>query len=194
VRKTKIAGAETSNTRARYQNLSKADREKQILQGLTNEFKYSLSLKSVSMQKLDKLEDSLNTEFNFSLTNYVGEIAGMNVISLPWYDIYNSLEFVALEKRNFPINLWQFSSTPYDKEVMTVMLPAGKQWLSLPKNVSYTCSSLSYSLTYEQKSDRVIVTREVKYLKDQIPVNEYAAFREVVHKMAEADKKQIAFR
>jgi hypothetical protein len=60
--------------------------------------------------------------------------------------------------------------------------------------VSYTCSSLSYSLTYEQKSDRVIVTREVKYLKDQIPVNEYAAFREVVHKMAEADKKQIAFR
>jgi len=194
VRKTKIAGAETSNTRVRYQNLSKADREKQILQGLTNEFKYSLSLKSVSMQKLDKLEDSLNTEFNFSLTNYVGEIAGMNVISLPWYDIYNSLEFVALEKRNFPINLWQFSSTPYDKEVMTVMLPAGKQWLSLPKNVSYTCSSLSYSLTYEQKSDRVIVTREVKYLKDQIPVNEYAAFREVVHKMAEADKKQIAFR
>jgi hypothetical protein len=68
------------------------------------------------MQKLDKLEDSLNTEFNFSLTNYVGEIAGMNVISLPWYDIYNSLEFVALEKRNFPINLWQFSSTPYDRK------------------------------------------------------------------------------
>jgi len=193
-RKTKVAGAETSGTRSKYQNLSDADRDKQILQGLTNEFKYSLSLKSVTMSKLDKLSDSLNSEINFSMTNYVGEIAGMKVISLPWYDSYNSLEFVALEKRDYPVNLWQFSATPYDKEIITVMLPAGKQWLSLPKNVSYTCSALSYNLTYQQKSDRVIVTREVKYLKDQIPVNEYAAFREVVHKMAEADKKQIAFK
>lgn len=193
-RKARIAGAETSNIRARFQNLSKEDREKQILQDLTNEFKNSLSLKSVNLQKLDKLEDSIQTDFNFTLSNYVGEIAGMDVISLPWSDTYNSLEFVGLEKRNHPLNLWQLSLTPYDKEVMTVSLPAGKKWLTLPKNVNYTCSALSYSLSYELRGDKVIITREVKYLKDQVAVNEYPAFRDVVHKMADSDKKQIAFK
>jgi hypothetical protein len=194
IRKARLAGAETSAIRARFQNLSREDREKQILQDLTNEFKYSLSLKSLNLFKIDKLEDSIQTDFNFTLSNYVGEIAGMNVISLPWSDTYSSLEFVGLEKRSYPLNLWQVSLTPYDREVMTLTLPAGKKWLSFPRNVNYTCSALSYSLNYELRADKVIVTREVKYLKDQVSVNEYPAFRDVVHKMAEADKKQIAFK
>ena len=193
-RKTRLAGSETSLIRSKFQNLSRDDRDKQVLQTLTNEFKNAVKLQSAKWQNLNELSDSASSDFTFTLSNYVGDIAGMKVISLPWTDSYGSLEFVSLENRAFPINMWELSSTPYDKEVMTITLPAGSQWLPLPKNVNINSSALTYSLSYEMKPGKVVVTRTVKYLKDQVPVNEYAAFREVVHKMAEADKKQIAFK
>jgi hypothetical protein len=118
----------------------------------------------------------------------------MQIVKIPWSDALSSLEFISLEKRTYPINLWSFSSTPYDKEIMTIMFPKGKKLVEIPKNISYNCPSLSYTLVYEVKADRLIVTRELKYLKEQVPVSEYDAFKDVVNKFTEADKTQLAFK
>jgi tetratricopeptide (TPR) repeat protein len=193
-RKSKIAGAEVSSTRGAYRNQSEEDRRKEITRLLSNEFSNGLSLKDFAIKNLDNLLDTVNMEYRFTVDNYTSDIAGMKIVKLPWSDTYSSSEIVSLDKRNFALNLWNFSSTPYDKEIMTIILPAGKKWIEIPKNVNYKCSSISYSLTYTPKPGQLVVTREVKYLKDQIPVNEYAEFKEVVTKMAEADKQQMAFK
>ena len=193
-RSSKIAGAEVSATRNAYRNQSEDDRKKAISRSLSNEFSNALSLKELSFRNLDNLLDTVMMEYRFTVDNYASEIAGMKIIKVPWTDAYSSLEVVSLEKRNFALNLWSFSSTPYDREQITIVLPQGKKWVEIPKNVSYQCPSLSYSLSYTAKPGQLIVTREVRYLKDQVSVGEYPAFREVVNRMAEADKKQLAFR
>ena len=194
VRKSLMSGAEAGSIRATYRNESDDDRRKAVTRLLSGQFNNAISVHTLKFDSLDNLSENVSEEYSFSVDNFATEIAGMKAIRLPWFDSYSSLEIVSLAERKFPLNLWRFSSTPYDKEKIVIRLPEGKKLLEVPRNVSYQCPSLSYSLTYEVKDSEVIVTREVKYLKDQVPVDEYARFKEIVIKMAEADKQQLAFK
>lgn len=193
-RSNSSTGAEASRMRGSYRHQSNDDRNKQLTSSLSNEFAKNVLLQQLSFSNLDNLSDTVKMNYHFSVDNYTSEVAGMQIFSFPWVDIYGSLGFVSMEKRQFPIALWSVSSTPADKEVITFILPAGKKLIEAPKNVSYSCPALNYSLHFEVKPDRVIATREVKYLAEEVPTSEFAAFKEVLNKMVAADKKQIAFK
>lgn len=193
-RTTYYTGAETSNWRNRYRDQSEEDKRKKMSKSLGSEFSTAISLKDFSISNLDKLTDTLTLKYGVNIDNYASEIAGMKIIRLPWTDQYSSLDFISLEKRNHPIELWYFSSTPFDKEEMTVVLPKGKKLIEVPANVNISCPSLSYSLTYAMKGENLVVTREVKYLKEFVEPAEYSQFKETITKMAEADKKQLAYK
>ena len=131
---------------------------------------------------------------SFVVDNFASQLLGMQIFKLPWSDSYSTLDFISLENRKYPFILWRFSSTPYDKEIMTVILPAGKKLAEIPKNISFSCPAMSYSLSYQVKPDRVIVTREVKYLTEIIPTAEYGTFKEFITKMNESDTKQYGLK
>ena len=150
-------------------------------------------MKSQVFTHLDDLKDSLQKTFEFSLENYSTEIAGMKIIKLPWSDGFNNMEFIAPDKRTYPLNMWEFSSTDRDVETLTIHIPAGKKWVEIPKNLSYQCPSLTFIQTVKQMPDKLVITREVRYLKAQVPVTEYEAFKKVVNDIGVSDKKQIAF-
>jgi len=194
VRANKKIGAEASVTRGAYKDQGEDDRNKGLLKSLSGEFNKKVVLKSFSMTNLDNLNDTIQMDYRFTIENFTSEIVGLQIFKLPWSDSYGSLDFVSLETRNYPFNLWSFSTTTRDKEVMTVTLPPGKKLAEIPKNVSFSCAAMSYNLSFETKPDRIIATREVKYLKEQVPVSEYAAFKEFIGKMAEADNKQLGFK
>ena len=187
-------GAESSGTRSGYRNKSEEDKKKDLTKSLTGEFNNPISLKSFSISNLDNLTDTITFLYNFEADKYSTEIAGMQIVKLPWADGYSNFSFLSMEKRTYPFNLWSFSSTPFDNEVLTVTLPAGKKWVELPKNISYSCSAISFTMNFEMKGDKLIVTRDLKYLKDQIPVDEFKSFKETVSKIVEADRKQYAFK
>jgi tetratricopeptide (TPR) repeat protein len=195
IKRTAIkTGAETSTTRAGYKDKGDEERRKDLLKSLSSEFNNKISLKSLEISDLDKLTDSLKTEYSFELEKYCTEIAGMQIVKIPWFDEYNSLEFVAAEKRVFPFNIWEFNTVDKDIETITLTIPTGKKWVEIPKNVSYNSPSLNYKLTFVQTQNKLVATREVNYLKEQIPVAEYDAFKKIVNDLTEADKKQIAFK
>jgi len=193
-RNSKKIGAEASVTRGAYKDQGEEDRNKGLLKSLSGEFNKKVALKSFSMSNLDNLKDTVDMRYTFTVENFTSEIVGMQIFKLPWSDSYGSLDFVSLETRNYPFNLWSFSTTQKDREVMSIILPVGKKLAELPKNVNLSCPAMNYSLTFEVLPDRIIATREVKYLKEQVPVNEYAGFKEFVGKMAEADNKQMGFK
>ena len=187
-------GAETSGTRNSYRNKSDEDKKKDLTKSLTSEFNNPISLKSYNFTNLDNLNDSIVFQYSFEADKYPTEIAGMKIIKLPWADAYSNFDFLSLDKRTYPFNLWNFSYTPFDNEELTITLPAGKKWVEIPKNIYYECSAISFSMTFEMKGDEMVVTRNIKYLKDQIPVNEYKIFKETMTKIAEADRKQYAYK
>ncbi|MEO7310796.1 MAG: DUF3857 domain-containing protein [Chitinophagaceae bacterium] len=196
-RSSKKMGAEASATRGAYKDQGAEDRDKGLLKSLSGEFNKKVSLKSFTMTNLDNLRDTIDMNYRFTLDNFTSEIVGMQIFKLPWSDSYGSLDFVSLETRKYPFNLWSFSSTPRDKEEMTIVLPAGKKLAEVPKNVTLSCPSMSYALNFTidpTKPDRMVATREVKYLKEQVPVSEYAGFKEFIGKMGDADSKQLGFK
>jgi tetratricopeptide (TPR) repeat protein len=196
-RVAKKIGAEASVTRGAYKDQGEEDRNKGLLKSLSGEFNKKVNLKTFSMTNLDNLKDTVDMNYKFSIEGFSSEIVGMQIFKLPWSDSYGSLDFVSLETRNYPFNIWSFSSTNKDKEVMTIVLPTGKKLAEAPKNVSISCPAMSYELSFKTdptKPGRIIATREVKYLKEQVPVTEYAAFKEFISKMGEADSKQLGFK
>lgn len=193
-RKSVRSGAESASMRADYQGMSAEDQQKSKIRLLSSEFNNELTLNKLTVSNIDNLDDTVTEEYQFNLTNFTSEIAGMKIIKLPWVDAYTSLELVSLAERKLPLNLWKFSTTPDDVETMTIELPAGKKLVEVPKDLSFSCPALSYKLHFEMKNDRLLVTREVKYLKDEVSVQEYPAFKNVIIKMTEADKQQLAFK
>ena len=187
-------GAETSSTRYSYRNKSDDDTKKELSKMLSGEFNNPINVKSYKITNLDNLNDTVVYQYNFIADKYCTEIAGMQILKLPWADALSNLEFISLDTRTYMFNLWSFSSTKFDHETLTVSLPLGKKWVEIPKNISYTCSSIAYNLGFELKGDKLVVTRDIKFLKDQIPVTEYKEFKETISKVAEADRKQIAFK
>jgi hypothetical protein len=190
----KFFGAETSTVRESYKDQSEQDRTKGLKESLAKEFGKNVNLSGLKLSNLDNLQDSVVMEYQFIVDNYISPVAGMQLFKFPWSDTYVSPGFLSLDKREFPINLWSFSTTPYDKEEITFVLPAGKKLLEAPKNVSYKCAALTYDLRFAVKGDKIVAVREVHYLKDQVPTTEFPAFKQVITDMLEADKLQIAYK
>ena len=193
-RVNKRLGAEAATTRYNFKDKGEEDRRKDLTSSLSNEFNKKVVLKTLSISNLDNLSDTLTMSYGYTVDNFTSELLGMQIFKLPWSDSYNSLNFVSLEERKYPINLWSFSTTPVDKETMTIMLPAPKKLAEVPKNITLTHPAISYNLTYTVKPDRLIVVREVKYLKDQVLPAEYASFKEIITKINEADQKQYGLK
>lgn len=193
-RSSKKMGAEASASRANYKNKGLDDRNRELTTSLSGEFNKKIGLKSFTLTDLDNLKDTVGMDYKFTVDNFTSEIVGMQIFKLPWSDTYGSVDFVSLENRKYPFNLWSFSSTPREREVMTIILPVGKKLAEEPKNVSISIPSISYNLSFIVKPDRIIATREVKYLKEQVSVAEYPLFKEFIGKMNESDNKQMGFK
>jgi hypothetical protein len=193
-RKNKRIGAEASGIRYSYKNKSETDRKKDMLSSLSSEFNRKVNLKSLSFEGLDDLSDTAQMKYTFSVDKFSSELMGMQLFKLPWNDSYNSLDFVSLEERKFPMNVWLFSTTPKDNEAITLQLPPGKVLAEVPKNISLSHPAISYSLTFTVKPGQVKIVREVNYLKDQVSLDEYASFKDIIIQMNEADGKQYGIK
>lgn len=187
-------GAETSRIRNNYRDKSEEDRKKEQLKYLSDEFNTKVDLKSFKLYNLNELADTLKSENSFVVNKYCSEIAGMQIIKIPWFDALSSLDFVSTDDRKFPFNLWEYSYVKKELETIFITIPEGKKWVELPKNISYTSPFITYKLTFVMKQNKLIAIREVNYLQDQIKASDYQAFKKIINDINESDKKQFAFK
>lgn len=187
-------GAEASGTRYSFKDKSTTDRENDLRSTLSSEFNKKISLKSVELKGLENLSDSVHMDYAFTVENFSSELMGMQIFKLPWADAFQSLDFVSLEDRKYPFNLWSFSGTPLDRETITVEWPAGKQISEKPADIELKHPAIRYQLTYRFDKGKMIVNRQVDYLKEQVPVEEYDSFRQIITQIAEADNKQYGYK
>lgn len=187
-------GSEASESRSGYIDTKQEDRVKDLNNSLSSEFNKSVKVESFDLKNIETLDDTVMLDYKFTVDNFTSDIVGMQVFKLPWAESFKSVDFVALEKRKYPLSIYSLSATPLEKEVMVVKLPAGKKLAEIPKNISLKGPIMTYDITYNVKADKLIVTREVKYLKDKVTPEDYPAFKTFITKLNEADNKQIAIK
>jgi hypothetical protein len=153
-----------------------------------------VKLTELNFSDLSSLSDTVSYKLAFTVSNALMDVAGMKIIKLPWSDSYSSLDFLTLEKRTFPFNVWSFSSIETATEELIVELPKGKLLAEMPKTVVIKNEILSYSLTFKMVGTKLSATRSLKFNKEIVSPLDYIVFKESFTKISEADSKQVAFK
>lgn len=188
-------GALCTYTRSRYADKGKDEIEKSMTKSVSSAFSNQVKLSNITFKNLDDLADTVVYSYTLNAKNTVQDVAGMKILKLPWVDLNSNLSIVSLEKREYPVMLWSYSSQEEETETIKLILPPGKLMVEKPKDVTISCSSASYSLTFDSSKPGILIAkRKFLVLKDIVPTAEYEAFRDFMNKVSEYDTKQFAFK
>ena len=193
-RSTVRTGVFADGTRYDYAELGKTEQMKTMNQTIGSDFTTPVKLTELTFSDLSTLSDTVTYKVAFTVSNALMDVAGMKIIKLPWSDSYSSLDFLTLEKRSFPFNVWSFSSIENATEELTIEVPKGKLLVEMPKTVSINTPMVSYSLNFKMAGAKLVATRSLKFNKEVVTPEEYNAFKETFTKISEADSKQVAFK
>ena len=123
------------------------------------------------------------------------DVAGMKIFKLPWTDALNSLSFVTLEERKYPLEFWSYIYIDSAVEELGIVLPPNRQFVEIPRNVKLECSVASYELTFDIKPGKEIKAKRVFIKKkDIVSPEEYKDFRDFINAVGENDAKQYAIK
>ena len=193
-RTTTRTGVFADGTRSDYAELGKEEQMKTMSRAIGSDYTTPVKLTELNFSDLSSLSDTVSYKLAFTVSNALMDVAGMKIIKLPWSDSYSSLDFLTLEKRTFPFNVWSFSSIETATEELIVELPKGKLLAEMPKTVVIKNEILSYSLTFKMVGTKLSATRSLKFNKEIVSPLDYIVFKESFTKISEADSKQVAFK
>lgn len=195
VRKSVKTGMFAAQMRGEYADQGKDKQEKYITQAISSDFTNPAKLLSLSFDDLKTLKDSVSYTYSFNIKSELSEVIGIKIFRIPWSEAIHSLDFLSLETRKYPFMVWSYNSAETSREIMNIEIPKGKALAEVPKNVVLTCAAADYSLTYNSTTPgKLQAVREMKFKKDKVSPEEYAAFREFFNQVAEADTKQLGFK
>ena len=188
-------GAEAADYRDYFRNLGDEERLKRTNQAVASDFSTPAKVTNLKFENLDNLTDSVMVQSTISVKNALQDVAGMQIVKLPWANRISSLEDVTAETRNFPFELWQYQSEDSDTEQMIVTLPQGKKFLEEPKNVHLECPNASYTVTVTTQSPGVfILQRSLVRKSEQVSVEQYEEFRNFITQVSQTDNKQYGIK
>ncbi|MFM9984490.1 MAG: DUF3857 domain-containing protein [Flavobacteriales bacterium] len=193
-RKTIRSGDMASSTRSNYADIGREEQEKDMTRAIASGHTNQVKLMGLSFGNLQGREDTIHYNYKYRVTNEVNDVVGMKIFRLPWADKLETLDFIALEKRNYPFVMYEEFGAENEKEVLTFTVPTGKVLAEVPKNAKYSCAVADYSITYVKQGNKLVATREFKIKKEYMEVSEYNEFKEFFNKVMEADTKQIALK
>ena len=182
-----------SSVRHSYRNIGSEEQLKLINQSISSDFSVPVKVTDLSFNNLDNLEDSLIIKHKTEVTKALQDVAGMKLFKMPWTDKIGSLDIVGAENRNYPLEFWAYIDYDQTTEEINILLPIGKKFMEIPKDVTLECANAIYSLAFNAKTPgRLIITRSFRRIADQVTPQEYPAFRDFIHQVSESDNKQFA--
>ncbi len=188
---SKRTGAESAAVRYFYREKSQADREKGYLQGLSRDFP-NASLRKLVFSGLDTVTNTVSTNVEFRVPDYVSQSGKFKFLKLPWADKLEPNEALASEKRTYPIVSWSYEDTL--REQLSVKLPNGFVVEDVIPKVRYTSPVADYSVTYKLSGGSLLATREFIQKKNKVQPEEYVAYKKFYNDALKEDTKQIVLR
>jgi tetratricopeptide (TPR) repeat protein len=179
--------------KSQYRHLSNKERDKFVLDGLKSYYTNS-TLGKLEFFGLDGTADTVRTNIDYKLQDVITQVGGISLFALPWSSKATSSDFVLNEERAFPIDLSKVMYADMDKETITVVIPANKTLVEVPKTVTYSCAYAEYTLSCKLVNKTLQFTRELKYKGNIIPTENVPEFSAFYKKVIEADARQIGIK
>ena len=187
--------ANASYMRDTYRDLGAEEQLKKITQAVASDFSVPIKVTNPKFKNLDNLNDSIIYDCNVEIKNSLQDVAGMKILQLPWIDKISSLEVVASDTRQYPLELWQFKTEDQNTQKLTIQLPQGKSFVEIPKDISLECANAKYTLTFDSHiPGKLVVARSFTRKSELVSTQEYPKFKEFINLVSEADNKQYAIK
>jgi predicted Zn-dependent protease len=188
-------GELASYYRDRFVDMGSEDRLKEMNQSVASSWNVPVKVTNLKFEHLDDLCDSVPYSYDIEATGAMQNVAGMKIFKLPWSEAIQSLAIVALDKRKYSLEFWKYIYGDTEYEEITIILPKGKKFVEIPKNVKLSCAAASYELTFNfKKAGQVKVKRIFKKKKDIVGTGEYKEFKKFINAVSENDNKQYVLK
>jgi tetratricopeptide (TPR) repeat protein len=187
-------GSLTSGWRDGYANLTAEKQKQSYEEMLSKGYKNPVKLDSVSFIGLKDLSDSVTINYNYTVKNEVIEAGSMKMIKVPFIDLIATLDGVSLEKRQFPIDYWNYENTDAYDAVVTIQVPAGQKIIEVPANQNFTFKGSTYSMKYVREGEKLKVYRTARLQRENIAPADYEQFKKFFNDIVEAESKYVVFK
>ncbi|MDC1068569.1 transglutaminase domain-containing protein [Candidatus Kapabacteria bacterium] len=189
--KTIKAGGEAARMRSSFSSLSEVDRFKAMQDAVSGSLP-SVKLKELNLDNIGTTQDSVSYSYIYESKDPYTSIGNMEIIKVPWTDVFEFSEIVSQENRKYPLALWMVYNSDFNEENFTINIPDGKKLIEMPNNVSISNEIFDYNISFEQKANKLICRRFSKMKSDIVSPEQYSKFKLDFEKIMKADKTQIA--
>ncbi|MBP5318988.1 MAG: DUF3857 domain-containing protein [Paludibacteraceae bacterium] len=188
--KIEMIGENAASQRGAYLNQSDEYRQKEVSEGIASWYDGVTKVENIQFEHLDDMEPMVVRDQDVTVENYVQQVADMQLFKLPWIVRLQNTNLVASETRKYELNMW--ASLYRDNYTqMTVQLPAGKNFVEMPKSVVYRCNGAEYRVKVEKLSqNRVRLTRTMTCNKDFLAPSDFPEFRKFYTDIMNYEAKQ----
>ena len=190
----KLFGNLTSGWRSSYGSISAEKQIEDFEQYVGNSYKNPVKMEKLRFKGLEELGDSIVCSYTYSIKNEVIEAGSMRMIKIPFLDVIASLENFSLDKREFPIEYWNYENTDKYETSITVQLPPGQKFLEIPSNVDLVLKNNTYSIKYIKMGQTLKVIRSAKLQRQNIDPADYESFKKFFNDIVEAESKYLVFK
>jgi hypothetical protein len=118
----------------------------------------------------------------------------MTIYPIVFSDRLQAPTYISTVTRSLPIDLWQMFQAEHYRETLHVTPPSGMSLVEVPESTTIENEYFSYSMTFTGNEDKLIATRTFRLLADRVPPAAYAAFRQDMQQLLEAEEVQLAYR
>ena len=189
-------GVFSSGVRQNFLNLDDERQIKEMEKSVAGSYKNNVRMEQVRFNELDKLNDSVMYSYSYNVKNEIAEIGSLNTFRIVYPDIVASLNNFSADKRDYPIEYWNYEDADAYETVVTITAPDGKKFVELPAGESLTFKDMKFSIQYTLKTpNKLIVTRRFSNERQQqIAPEDYTAFKTFFEKIVKAEQKFIAYK
>lgn len=188
------SGHLVSGWRDDYATLPEEQQRENFEQMLNGGYKNGVKLGALSFTNLDNLQDSITISYDFTAKNEVIEAGSMKMIKLPFTDAIVTMDAFSAEKREFPIEYWNYENTDVYRTSITVQLPTGQKFIEVPASQTLRFKNSTYSLQYTLSGDKLTAVRTAAMDRTNIAPADYDTFKKFVADIVEAEAKYVVFK
>jgi tetratricopeptide (TPR) repeat protein len=187
-------GGKASMMRSGFRDVGKETQFKNMQEAIGTEYPNTKLTFLDFDDNLKTTSDTLTYRYNYTVSNCFTHIADMTLLKLPFADSQGPMDFISNDKRKYPLDFWRFVSSDIERETININIPEGKKLVEIPETIRYSCNVADYMLDFKLEDHELIVTREMKYKDDYVPIDKYKEFSNFYENVISADTKQIGFK
>lgn len=190
---TRKTGAAAASMRDTYESLGAEQRHKNMQEAVMGD-KAGVKLVAVEFaDNLNTITPELDYTYTYKISDAFAEISGLQIFEIPWADALHTPDFLSLDERKYPVDLWMHALGEEYEETVVIQIPQGKKVSEVPANVSLSTPEIDFSISYAVKGQTLEVVRKFEYHMDRVEVSRFDALKKTLNQVIKEDTKKLAF-